>query len=201
MVQLFWGQFFDYVFIPFETSNFYHFLFTSFSCFVHFLCISYSILIHFLFNSDSFPIHFFSFPLTWESYQNSKRIGYISFINLLFKNYSFQAPNQLGKGVPHKSQKKWLIKGSKVLGLDGPSLPIHFLFYSYSFLIHVLSNSDSFPIHFLCMSFSFLIHFLFKSYSCPIQSRSSKKKQHQKKYFRAQRKLKKIKKKKKALVL
>ena len=72
--------------------------------------MSYSFPIHFLFILFIF-IHVFSFPLIWEIYQNSKKYGYVSFINLLFKNYSFQAPNQLGKGVPYKSQKKWLIKG------------------------------------------------------------------------------------------
>ena len=85
-------------------------LFIPYSVLTHFLFISYSFPIHFLFILFIF-IHFFSFPLTWEIYQNSKKYGYVSFINLLFKNYSFQAPEQLGKGVPYKSQKKWLIKG------------------------------------------------------------------------------------------
>ncbi len=161
MVQLFWGQFFDYVLIPFETSNFDHFLFTSFSCrpflihflfnpdlfpihflYIHFLCISYSfpiqfvcisysILIYLLFNSYSFPIHFFyisfscsfiSFHFLWPEkfIKIPKSMDMFPLSISYFKNYSSQAPNQLGKVVPHKSQKK-NNKGivNKVLGLDG----------------------------------------------------------------------------------
>ena len=126
MVQLFWGQFFEYVFEANVSYSFpIHFLFIPF----WFIFISIHVLFIF--------IHFFSFPLTCEIYQNSKKQGSCFLISLLFKNYWFQAPNQLGKGVPHKSPQKWLVlKGAvnKVLGLDG-------LFISYSILIHFLFNS------------------------------------------------------------
>ena len=158
MVQLFWACFFDSYSFPIDS---YSFLFVSYSLPIHFLFI----FSHFLsssMHSYLFPIHclfiffsfhsFLSFPLTWEIYQNSKKQGYVFLINLLLKNYWFQAPNQLGKGVPHKSPKKWLIKGvvNKVLGLDG-------LLISYSILIHFLFNSFSFPIQILFMSYSTLI--------------------------------------------
>ena len=123
-----------------------HCLFISFSCsFISFSMHSYSLPIHFLFMF----IHFFHF-LWPEKFIKipKKKHCYFFLINLLFKNYWFQAPNQLGKGVPHKSPKKWLIKGvvNKVLDLDG-------LFISYSILIHFLFSC---PIQLLLRSHSFL---------------------------------------------
>ena len=169
MVQLFWGCFFDYVF----EANFcpIHFLFTSYSFPIDsysFLFISYSLPIHFLFmfiHFFSFSLHSYSLPIhvlfifihffhfLWpEKFIKIQKKAWIFFlINLLFKNYWFQAPNQLGKGVPHKSPKKWLIKGvvNKVLDLDG-------LFISYSMLIHFLFKFYSCPIQLLLWSHSFL---------------------------------------------
>ena len=131
-----------------------HCLFISFSCsFIsfHFLCIP----IHCLFISFSFSfISFISFDL--RNLSKFQKAWIFFLINLLFKNYWFQAPNQLGKGVPHKSPKKWLIKGivNKVLDLDG-------LFISYSMLIHFLFKFYSCPIQLLLWSHSFLfINFL-----------------------------------------
>ena len=89
----------------------------------------------------------------------------MDFINLLFKNYSFQATHQLGKVVPNKSPKKVNNKGgstvNKIGGLDCLSI-------SYSFLLGFLCISYSFPIQVLFISYAFLIHVLFISYSCPI---------------------------------
>ena len=103
VVQLFWGWFFDYVFIPFETSFFpvlllIHFPFIFYSCPIQFLLISYSNLIHFLFNSHSFPIHFLVisysilihvlFKVLFIS--NSFLIHFLFiFIHILFISFSF----------------------------------------------------------------------------------------------------------------
>ena len=153
------------------------FLFISYSFPLQFLFVSYSSLIDFLFNSYSCPLHLFfiSFSFSFMSYlfpfhfhsflfisfdlRNLPKIQKVRiwfFINLLLKNYSFQTPNQLGRGVPHGAQKKWLIKEvvNKVLGLDGSSFPIQFLVIVYWF-----------PIHSLLISSSILIYFLFNSYS------------------------------------
>ena len=164
----YWGQFLSYSF-PIQSIHFlfipYWFLFIS----IYFLFIAYSFPFHvhsflfifyaFLFISYSFPFHFhsfLSFPLTWEILSKFQKAWIFFLINLLFKNYWFQAPNQLGKGVPHESQKKRLIKGvvNKVLDLDG-------LFISYSILIHFLFNSFSFPLQILFMSYSTLIEIPF----------------------------------------
>ena len=135
MADFFWSskQRFPISF-PFIVDSFpIHFLFTSFSFPAHFLCISYSILIsysfpmhflfmsysnliYFVFNDSSFPIHFLFMSFHFHSFlfisfylRNLTKFQkvriIVSLINLLFKNYSFQTPNQLGKGVPHKSQK------------------------------------------------------------------------------------------------
>ena len=148
-----------------------HFLFTSYSFpihpyffLIHCLFISFSfsflsvhvllILMFFLFIAYSLPFHFHSFffhflwPEKFTKIPKSKDHFYLSIP--LFKNCWFQAPNQLGKGVPHKSPKKWFIKGvvNKVLGLlDG---------YPCHILIGFLFNSYSFPIQFLFMFHSFL---------------------------------------------
>ncbi len=66
-------------------------------------------------------IHFFSFPLTREIYQIPKSKDMVLLSISYVKTIHFKPQNQLGKGVPHEAQKKWLIKGlvNKVLGLDG----------------------------------------------------------------------------------
>ena len=163
-LTMFWGQFLSYSFPIYFLFMPYWFIFISicflfiaysFPCHVHsfmfifyaFLLISYSLPINFLFMF----IHVFSFPLTWEINKDSQKQGPFCLSNPLFKNYWFQAPNQLGKGVPTNPQKR-LIKGvvNKVLGLDG-------LFISYSSLIHFLFNSYSFPIQLLFRCHSFLL--------------------------------------------
>ena len=100
-----------------------HVLFIPYSFPIQFLFISYSIPTHFQFISYLCPFHVHSFLFISFDLRNLPKFqyGYVSFINLLFKNYSFQAPNQLGNGVRHKSQKKVTNKGivNKVLGLDG----------------------------------------------------------------------------------
>ena len=92
MVQLFWGQFFEYVFIPFETSNFDHFLFISFSCLVLCSFISYSILIYFLLISYSFPIEILC-PIQFLFL--SLFISYSIPIQFLFVSYSIPIHFQL----------------------------------------------------------------------------------------------------------
>ena len=122
-----------------------HFLFTSCSfplhSYLYFLFIAYSFLfilihffsfpIYFLFIAYSFPFHVHSFfHCLWpEKFTTVPKSNWFSLINLLFKNYLFQAPNQLGYSFPvhftsfhfQSFSKKWFIKGvvNKVWGLDG----------------------------------------------------------------------------------
>ena len=126
----------------------FHFIHSFLFIFYAFLFVSYSLPIHSLFIFN----HFCSFPLTWETYQNSKKARIMFFLSISYlKTIDFKPQINWGKGVPHKSPKKWLIKGvvNKVLGLDG-------LFISYSMLIHFLFKFYSCPIQLLFRSHSFL---------------------------------------------
>ncbi len=104
---------------------------------IHFLFISYSFPIQFLFISSAIPIHFPFIP-----------------IHSLFMLVPF---------ISKSFSKKCLIKGleNKVLGLDGSSFPIQFLFIWYWFPIHSLLVSSSIHIYFLFNSYSFWV------LSCP----------------------------------
>ena len=124
-------------------------LFISYSLLVHFLFIpvfifcslpihscSFSFIsFHFQFISYSLPIRFLFmfirfFHCLWpKKFTTVPKSKWLSLINLLFKNYLFQAPNQLGYSFPihftsfrfQSFSKKWFIKGvvNKVWGLDG----------------------------------------------------------------------------------
>ena len=121
-----------------------HFLFTSCSCplhsYLYFLFIAYSFLfmlvhffsfpIYFLFIAYSFSFHSFVFFIAFDL-RNLPKFpkAMFFFINFLFKNYLFQAPNQSGYSFPvhfisfrfQSFSKKWFIEGvvNTAWGLDG----------------------------------------------------------------------------------
>ena len=110
-----------------------NFLFSSYLFRIHVLFISYSNLIYALFISYQFPSQFLFISYSCLIYIY---ISYAFLIHVLFILAPF-----ISKVV----QKKWLIKGvvSKVLGLDGWSIPIQFVYIPYSCPMH----SSSFHVH------------------------------------------------------
>ncbi len=100
-----------------------HFPCTSYSSFIHVLFISYSLLIlfifcpmYFLFIHYSLPIHFlfmfihtFSFPLTWETYQHSKKQEYFLLAISYLKPMPFKPQINCERGGTPQAPKKWFL--------------------------------------------------------------------------------------------
>ena len=129
MVQLFWGQFFDYVFSLLKPS--------------HILFISYSFLIHFLFNyqflfiSYSIPIHFLfiSFSLTKRK-RKQKHPKIQSQIPQYICQYKIQpiVPNTFSnkESIAHKESLQKFIPFPSIVEGGGLLIPSqHYLGFCY----------------------------------------------------------------------
>ena len=113
VVQLFVGkQRFPISFPMHFLFKFHSFLFISYSllilfifCPMSFLFIHYSLPIHFLFMF----IHTFSFPLTWEIYQHSKKQEYFLLAISYLKTMHFKPQINGERGGTPQAPKKWFL--------------------------------------------------------------------------------------------